>query len=174
MSSDSNTNSARGLSEDKVDNNERGTNKKTRDHIAIAVSTMALLAIIFLVTSQSSSSEVRHVTTESIRDAEGRKIDHQTNPRVNSFSEVSTSTSKPNIVFILADDMAYNGIGLDSFTTEQTSLGKALTLLTPTLNGLAKDGVVIQNYYAQEVCTPSRASFLTGADGLCSVGCMGM
>ena len=33
---------------------------------------------------------------------------------------------------------------------------------TPMLTGMAQEGLIMSNYYAQEVCTPSRAALLTG------------
>jgi arylsulfatase A-like enzyme len=60
--------------------------------------------------------------------------------------------AKPNILFIIADDLA-------------TRLGcygdKAA--ITPNLDRLAKEGVVFNHAYAQgAVCTPSRTSFMLG------------
>lgn len=33
---------------------------------------------------------------------------------------------------------------------------------TPTIDNLASEGIVLQNYYTNYLCGPSRASFLTG------------
>ena len=33
---------------------------------------------------------------------------------------------------------------------------------TPFLNSLVADGVLLNNYYVQQLCTPSRVSFMTG------------
>jgi arylsulfatase A-like enzyme len=33
---------------------------------------------------------------------------------------------------------------------------------TPHLNELAKEGVILHNYYVAPLCTPTRAAFLTG------------
>jgi arylsulfatase A-like enzyme len=59
----------------------------------------------------------------------------------------------PNFVFVLADDMSWNTFGY-----EETDMPFA----TPFMNGLMKKGVQMTNYYSQEVCTPARASLLTG------------
>ena len=60
---------------------------------------------------------------------------------------------KPNIIIILADDLSWNSIGYTSNDME---------IITPYLTNLAKNGIIMNNFYAQEVCTPSRASLLTG------------
>lgn len=64
-----------------------------------------------------------------------------------------TSSSKPNFIFILADDLGWNSIGYNDYD---------LAFTTPTLTSLAQMGVTMSNYYALEVCTPSRAALLTG------------
>jgi len=60
---------------------------------------------------------------------------------------------KPNIVFILADDMGYGDFG---------AVNKGLSH-TPTLDQLMRQGVTFtQHYTASPVCNPSRACLLTG------------
>lgn len=73
-----------------------------------------------------------------------------------SVSEANIQTptgAKPNFVFLLADDLGWNAIGYQDFDLDFT---------TPTLKKLAKTGIIMENYYGQEMCTPSRASLLTG------------
>lgn len=68
---------------------------------------------------------------------------------------------KPNIVFILADDLGYGDIG---------PYGQA-KIRTPTLDQLAKDGVKFTQAYAgSTVCAPSRCALMTGLhSGHCRV-----
>ncbi|KAK8797304.1 hypothetical protein WA158_004512 [Blastocystis sp. Blastoise] len=60
--------------------------------------------------------------------------------------------TKPNIIIFIADDMGWNDIG-----TRTKDL-----IYTPTLNSFMKDGINLNRYYTQDVCSPSRASILTG------------
>ena len=62
-------------------------------------------------------------------------------------------SNKPHIIYILADDMGWNSVGYQDYD---------LSFVTPTLTSLAQGGVILDNFYAQEVCTPARASLLTG------------
>ncbi|XP_078681478.1 arylsulfatase B-like isoform X2 [Branchiostoma floridae x Branchiostoma belcheri] len=58
---------------------------------------------------------------------------------------------RPHIVFILADDYGWNDIGYhDSF------------IQTPNLDRLASEGVKLENYYVQPICSPSREQLMTG------------
>lgn len=60
---------------------------------------------------------------------------------------------KPNIVFILADDLGYGDI---------EPYGQKL-IQTPNLNRLAKEGMKYTQFYAgTSVCAPSRSSLMTG------------
>ena len=63
------------------------------------------------------------------------------------------STRKPNIVFLLADDMGYGELG---------SYGQK-TIKTPFLDSLATVGIRLTDFYAgTAVCSPSRAVLMTG------------
>ena len=59
---------------------------------------------------------------------------------------------KPNIVLILADDYGYNDIGYHGSEIK-----------TPNLDHLATvEGIRLENYYVQPICTPSRSQLLSG------------
>uniref|UniRef100_UPI003AB0C4A5 arylsulfatase I-like n=1 Tax=Centroberyx gerrardi TaxID=166262 RepID=UPI003AB0C4A5 len=59
--------------------------------------------------------------------------------------------SQPHIIFILIDDQGYNDIGYHN-----------PSIKTPTLDKLAAEGVKLENYYVQPICTPSRSQLITG------------
>jgi arylsulfatase A-like enzyme len=60
---------------------------------------------------------------------------------------------RPNVVFILADDLGYGDLG---------AYGGA-DVATPNLDRLAREGVRFTDFYAAaNTCTPSRAALLTG------------
>ncbi|HZB45046.1 MAG TPA: arylsulfatase [Pyrinomonadaceae bacterium] len=60
---------------------------------------------------------------------------------------------KPNVIFILADDLGYGDIG---------PYGQR-RIRTPHLDRLAREGVRFTDFYAASpVCAPSRASLMTG------------
>jgi arylsulfatase A-like enzyme len=65
-------------------------------------------------------------------------------------------TEKPNIIFVLADDLGFNQIGAYGDTP----------IKTPRLDELAKSGIrFTQAYSGNTVCSPSRVSLFTGRDG---------
>ncbi|MFC1544833.1 sulfatase-like hydrolase/transferase [Gemmatimonadota bacterium] len=59
---------------------------------------------------------------------------------------------KPNIVFILADDLGYECIGANGGNSYST----------PVLDRLAGEGVRFEYCYAQPLCTPTRVKLMTG------------
>ena len=69
----------------------------------------------------------------------------------------SAMKSRPNIVFILVDDVGYNDIGYNNRT--QHSPGR---IVTPHIDRLADGGVKLDNYYVQPICSPTRAALMTG------------
>ena len=67
-------------------------------------------------------------------------------------STAFAQTKKPNIIFILADDLGIDGV---------SSYGADL-FKTPIIDKLAKEGIRFTNAYTAPLCGPSRAMILTG------------
>lgn len=67
-------------------------------------------------------------------------------------SSLNAQSKKPNIIFVLADDLGIDGVscyGADLFKT-------------PHIDQLAKNGIRYTNAYTAPLCGPSRAMILTG------------
>ncbi|HXH99960.1 MAG TPA: sulfatase [Sphingobacteriaceae bacterium] len=65
----------------------------------------------------------------------------------------SQNLKKPNIIYILADDLGYTELGCYGNTFNET----------PHLDRLASEGIRFTNFYAAApVCSPSRAALITG------------
>lgn len=60
--------------------------------------------------------------------------------------------SRPNIVFILSDDMGWNQPGFNGGNPE----------LTPNIDQLANESLNLIQFYTHSVCAPTRGAFLTG------------
>jgi arylsulfatase A-like enzyme len=73
------------------------------------------------------------------------------------------ATARPNILYILADDLGYADLGV--FGSE---------IPTPNLDRLAKDGMLLTDFYASMTCSPTRAMVMSGMDHhLAGMGVMG-
>jgi arylsulfatase A-like enzyme len=61
------------------------------------------------------------------------------------------ATDKPNIVFIVADDLGWNDVGYHN-----------PDIRTPNIDRLVRSGVDLDVHYVQPQCTPTRVALLTG------------
>ena len=58
---------------------------------------------------------------------------------------------KPNVVYIIADDLGWKDVGF-----------RGSDIKTPNLDKLAAGGAKLDQFYAQPMCTPTRAALMTG------------
>ena len=65
----------------------------------------------------------------------------------------ATSRARPNIVFILIDDLRWDELGIAGHPF----------IKTPNIDRIGKEGALFRNaFMTTPLCSPSRASFLTG------------
>lgn len=57
----------------------------------------------------------------------------------------------PHLIFIMVDDQGYGDIGYHGSDIH-----------TPVLDQLAAEGVKLENYYVQPICSPTRSQLMTG------------
>jgi arylsulfatase len=70
---------------------------------------------------------------------------------------------RPNIIYILADDLGYGDLGV--YGSE---------IPTPNLDRLAKQGMLLTGFYTSMTCSPTRAMLMSGVDShLAGLGVMG-
>lgn len=83
--------------------------------------------------------------------------------RAPTTAPTATMTQRPNILFIIADDLGFGDLGAYGAEVD-----------TPHLDRLARTGVQFTNFHTAATCSPSRAMLLTGVDnhrnGLGSMG----
>ncbi len=68
-----------------------------------------------------------------------------------SSPTANAQSTKPNIVYIVADDLGWKDVGFHGSD-----------IRTPTLDRLAAAGARLEQFYAQPMCTPTRAALMTG------------
>ncbi|XP_067670409.1 arylsulfatase B-like [Haliotis asinina] len=61
------------------------------------------------------------------------------------------SALRPNIVFIVADDLGWNDLGF-----------RNPDMITPNIDKLATEGIIFNNAYVQPLCSPSRTALMSG------------
>src|SRR5579871_5709863 len=77
-------------------------------------------------------------------------------PAVASVADAASASTPPNVVLIVADDLGYGDLGC-----------YGSQIKTPNLDQMAAEGVQFKQFYsANPVCSPSRASVLTGRYGV--------
>jgi arylsulfatase A-like enzyme len=66
-------------------------------------------------------------------------------------SAFAATDTPPNIVYIITDDQGWKDVGFHGSDIK-----------TPNIDKLATEGVRLEQYYAQPMCTPTRSALMTG------------
>lgn len=74
---------------------------------------------------------------------------------------VVSAVQPPNILLILADDVGYADINAFAAHLRGTPIEQHFRE-TPRIDQLAREGMMLKQFYVSSVCTPTRASLLTG------------
>src|SRR4029077_13581687 len=74
---------------------------------------------------------------------------------ISSAAAFAQQNNKPNVVFILADNVGYGDLG-------SYGGGELRGAPTPRLDELASQGLRLTQFLVEPACTPSRAALMTG------------
>lgn len=65
---------------------------------------------------------------------------------------MAVAEAKPHIILMVLDDIGRADTGIYGETN----------IPMPRLNGIAKEGVIFENFYTQPLCSPTRSAVITG------------
>ena len=70
-------------------------------------------------------------------------------------ANVSPANQQPNVVLFVADDLGWGDVGYNGSE-----------IRTPHIDRLAAEGVKLDRFYANPLCSPTRAALMTGRSPL--------
>ena len=82
-------------------------------------------------------------------------------------NDPASKAARPNIIFILADDLGYGDVGV----LWQNSIRGKKKFATPNFDRMAAEGLILnQHYTSAPVCAPARGTLLSGVhQGHCTI-----
>ena len=78
-----------------------------------------------------------------------------------TFYLVKAASRSPHIVHILLDDLGWAEVGYHNLVAKHAG-----DIKTPNIDALAKNGLELDRFYAEKICSPSRSSLQTGRFGI--------
>ncbi len=89
----------------------------------------------------------------SIASCQQARKDVSPGPESATIAAPSLKAKRPNILLIVADDLGYADLSL--YGSE---------IATPNIDALARQGMLLTNFYSNMACSPTRASLMSGTD----------
>ncbi len=119
---------------------------------------LAIVASSFLAQSALAAKPIRHDAEHYILlhqyKEQWAKEDKEIDSKLAEIRQ-KNGGKKPNIVYILIDDMGFGEFGMPE-------LNRIRGGRTPNLDELAKEGMSFTRFYAENICTSTRVAFMTG------------
>lgn len=93
-----------------------------------------------------------------------KRLLHLVSVLMASAALAAADAPKPNVIFILCDDLGYGDVGVFFQNLRHTNNNHAEPWhMTPKLDTMAAEGIQLRGHYCPApVCAPSRASLITG------------
>ena len=80
-----------------------------------------------------------------------------------STDQPAARAKQPHILLVVADDFGWSTLGVHRRNDATASAqARAEAVVTPTLDALADDGVLLTHHMAYKICAPSRAALHSG------------
>jgi len=106
--------------------------------------------------TQAQSQIIHDAETTRMEEQFGEQWDYDSKEVQKKLAELEKKFGKkPNIIYILADDIGYTELGCYGG-------GKVRGAPTPNLDKLSDQGIRFLSFYSEPECSPSRASLMTG------------
>ena len=109
----------------------------------LSVTTLGYLSCLLLL----GHTDARVVVSEPF----GRAANWSAPPPPPPPPSPPPSPPPPHIIFFMVDDQGYRDVGYHGSDIH-----------TPLLDQLAAEGVKLENYYVQPICSPTRSQLMTG------------
>jgi len=119
----------------------------------IGVATFLLLMSGLLSTANAIQPDAEYLVREKEFGKQWKAEDKKVQDKLAALEK--KFGKKPNIIFILADDIGYTELG-------SYGGGKVRGFSTPNLDRMAAEGMRFTSFYSEPACTPTRASLMTG------------
>lgn len=107
----------------------------------------ALAAVVFTPATQGQRS-CENGSASEFKGVIGRTAAHSTPA---PFEPTKAAPGSPNVVYIVLDDTGFGDLGC---------YGSSVS--TPNIDSLSEGGLLFNNFHSKAVCSPTRASLLTG------------